>query len=124
MTSLAALTIEPAPMVRLGTLILSMVVTAILTASTIGRWKVLPLHLRRVMPFVIAVFLIISYGSGEAYAQHAPLGLRVYLMPLALLGLLVGLIYGMRLKNPFEPPPPGVWFFDHHHGDTPDQRQG
>lgn len=104
--------IQEIEFLRLVSVLLSMATASLLLASTIGRWKVMPLHLRRVMPWITATYFVIAYGSGEAYAQHAPSGLRVLLLPLVLLGLIFALLYGMRLKNPFVPPPPGAKFLE------------
>lgn len=75
----------------------SIAVVALMTTMAVGRWHRMSLELRLVLPWVIGTYVIIAYGSGEiaASAQEVPIGLRVTLLLVDLLGLAVSLILGM-----------------------------
>lgn len=77
--------------------VLAAVVVVLMTAGAIRRWDVMPSRLRRIVPWVIATYVLIAYGSGEIAADPEPVdpGLRVLILVLLLVGLIVALLYGI-----------------------------
>lgn len=65
----------------------------LLVAGSIARWDHMPARLRRIVPWVIATYVVIAYGSGEAARQDTPAGVRVALTACVLSGLMVALLY-------------------------------
>lgn len=74
---------------------------ALLFAGTIARWDTFTPRLRRVVPWVIATYVVIAYGAGEVASAStpAPTGIRVILTLLVLLGLLIALSYRITEDN-------------------------
>lgn len=72
--------------------------TVLLTMGTVRRWHVTPPRLKRTLPWVIATYAVIAYGSGEIAASSVdfPVGLRVAMMLLVLFGLVGSLLYGIN----------------------------
>lgn len=75
---------------------LSALAAVIVIAGTVYRWESLPRHEQRVRPWLGALLLTIAYGSGEAAAQDAPIGLRVFFGVVSLFGLVISLLMGFR----------------------------
>lgn len=72
----------------------SSLVVALLIMGTMKRWSVMPARFRRMAPWVIATYVVIAYGSGEALYSHVQPGYRILLMAVVLLGFIVSIIYG------------------------------
>lgn len=85
-----------AELARWTNVLLSAAAAAIVIAGTVYRWESLPRHEQRVRPWLGMLLLTIAYGSGEAAAQDAPVGLRVFFGVVSLLGLVVSLLMGFR----------------------------
>lgn len=68
---------------------------AFLFAGAIARWDTFTPRLKRIVPWVVATYVVIAYGAGEVAAAPTPppTGIRVVLMLLVLLGLLTALSY-------------------------------
>lgn len=68
---------------------------SMLAMGAISRWHTFTPRLRRIVPWVLATYVVITYGLGEAASDRTPIpaGLRVPLMLLVLLVLLVALVY-------------------------------
>lgn len=86
---------------RWANVILAFAAVMLLTAGTVARWKHMPARIRRAMPWVIATYAVIAYGSGEIASSHDPVdpGLRVALMLLILLGLVGTLLFGLTSED-------------------------
>lgn len=72
---------------------LAMVDVMLLIAGSIARWKAMPRRFKRIVPWVIATYVVLAYGSGEAARQETPAGVRVALTACVLSGLMVALLY-------------------------------
>lgn len=84
---------EAVELLRWANVVLAGVAVAVLVAGTMLRAERLTPRERRVRPWVVVVFGVIAYGSGEAAAQDSEGGLRVVFMTLALSGFLVAALY-------------------------------
>lgn len=73
----------------------------LLTLETTRRWDQMNRRLRRLVPWVLATYAVIAYGSGElaASAQRVDPGLRVGLMLVVLLGLAGALGLNVRDRS-------------------------
>lgn len=80
-------------LMRWGNVALASISVALLTATTIRRWDLLPKRIRRISVWFILILAVTAYGSGEAATQEVPPGYRVLLMLLALAGLIVTILY-------------------------------
>lgn len=80
--------------------VLAMLVVILLVTGTVARWDHMPRRFRRIVPWVIATYVVIAYGSGEVATAEEPIdpGFRVFLMTLVLTGLAVSAMY--RLGEP------------------------
>lgn len=74
---------------------LAMIVVILMITGSMHRWAVMPARLKRVIPWVVATYVVIAYGSGEVAASDADVdpGIRVVLLILVLLGLVVALAW-------------------------------
>lgn len=105
-------------------LFLSCTSVILICAGAYARWPIMPLPMRRLVPWIIATYAVIAYGSGEALAKDVTPGLRVLLMTLSLIGTGVALVYNLK-HGGYEPPPPGYRGFmepRHHHQPRSDAR--
>lgn len=82
---------------------LSSLVVALLIAGSVTRWNVMPQRFKRIAPWVIATYVIIAYGSGEAATSNTSPGFRVILLALALIGLVIALLYRIGDETYDEP---------------------
>jgi hypothetical protein len=82
---------------RLVNVGLAMIVVVLLIAGSIHRWQVMPKRIRRVVPWIVATYVVIAYGSGEAASENTPAGVRVAMLACVLCGLVVALSY--RIDN-------------------------
>lgn len=84
--------------------VLAMLVVILMITGSMRRWGSLPARLRRVVPWVIATYVVIAYGSGEVAASGADVdpGIRVVLLILVLLGLVVALAWRIS-DDTYEP---------------------
>lgn len=75
----------------------AMAVVVLMTGSVIKNWPTTPRRLKRVHPFVIATYVVIAYGSGEAAASpsYVTPGIRVTLLLAVLLGLVGVLMFNL-----------------------------
>jgi hypothetical protein len=80
---------------RIFNVIASIVVVALLFMGAIARWDEMPLRFKRITPWVIGTYVVIAYGSGEAFANDVEPGYRIVLLSANLLGLIVSLVYRM-----------------------------
>lgn len=73
---------------------LSMLVVIALIVDAIVRWESLPKRFQRTTPWIIATYVVLAYGLGEvAYSRtELPLGLRLLLLAVVLVGLLAALV--------------------------------
>lgn len=76
-------------------LIGAMLVVSLLIMGAMRRWPEMPVRFKRITPWIIATYVVIAYGSGEALAQDVEPGYRIILMMCVLLGLIVALLYRM-----------------------------
>lgn len=74
---------------------LAALVVVLLIAGSMRRWHVMPERMRRIVPWVIATYVVIAYGSGEVASAEEPVdpGLRVTMLVLVLVGLVIALMY-------------------------------
>lgn len=79
---------------------LSGLVVILLVMGAVARWSHMPKRFQRIVPWVIATYVIIAYGSGEIASASDPVdpGLRVGLLAINLVGLLVALLW--RIGDP------------------------
>lgn len=91
--------------IRWLNVLMSSGVVALLLAGSIARWDIMPLRIRRVIPWIIFTYVIIAYGSAEIAWQtgDASPGLRVVLLLLNLIGLIVALVYNFA-DDDYAPP--------------------
>lgn len=89
--------------VRWFNVALSSLVVALLIAGAVTRWDVMPKRFKRISPWVIATYVIIAYGSGEAATSDTPPGFRVFLLALTLTGLVIALLYRIDDESYDEP---------------------
>jgi hypothetical protein len=80
-------------LLRWVNVVLATAVVAMLVAGSIHRWPTMPARIRRIVPWTIATYVVIAYGSGEAAHQDTPAGVRVVLMMCVLAGAVVALAY-------------------------------
>ena len=78
---------------RWANVVLAMIAVALLVTGSIARWSVMPKRIRRIVPWVIATYVVLAYGSGEAARQDTPAGVRVAMTTCVLLGLIVALMF-------------------------------
>lgn len=78
---------------------LSMTAAALLIASYMWRVNTMSARLRRIVPWFIVLLVVITYGCGEAASSHVDGGVRVVLLPLALLGLVGSMLIGFRSED-------------------------
>lgn len=76
---------------------LSGAVVALLITGAMHRWEHMPRRFKRITPWVIGTYVISAYGSGEIAASDVeiPIGFRVVLLMVNLIGLLIALLLGM-----------------------------
>jgi cation transport ATPase len=94
----------------------AVLVVTLLIAGTMKRWAVMPGRYKRMAPWVIATYVVIAYGSGEALATEVRPGYRIVMMTCVLLGLILALLYGL---DDTELDDEGVWYLPwrkHHRG--------
>ena len=86
---------------------LAMLVVVLLVMGTVARWHQMPAGFRRLVPWVIATYVVIAYGSGEVATAEDPIdpGFRVFLMTLVLTGLAISAMW--RIGEPDYGEPPG-----------------
>lgn len=86
-------------LVRWVNVVLSGLVVVLLIAGSWARWPVMPPRFKRIAPWVIATYVVLAYGSGEAAQQGAPVGVRVALFAVTLMGLVIALLYRIDARD-------------------------
>lgn len=81
--------------------VLALAVFGLLIASVWARWDYIPLRYRRILPWVVATYGVVAYGSVEVARTdpHIPPGYRVGLLSIVLIGMIVALLYGIGDKE-------------------------
>ena len=83
-------------------MICAIAVVALLIMGAMHRWSTMPIRFKRITPWIIATYVVIAYGSGEALATDVEPGYRILLMMCVLLGLITALVYRMG-DNSYRP---------------------
>lgn len=86
-------------LLRWANVVLASAVVMLLMAGTIHRWHDMPARIKRIVPWVIATYVVIAYGSGEAAHQDTPPGYRVVLLMCVLAGMVIALSYRIDDDN-------------------------
>lgn len=70
-------------------------VVSFMLAGCFARWETFTPRLKRIVPWVVATYVVIAYGAGEVASSPnpPPAGIRVILMLLVLFGLVIALSY-------------------------------
>lgn len=78
--------------------VLSLIAVLLLSWGSAVRWREMPPRIRRITPWVIFTYAIISYGSVEVARSEVPVppGVRVLLTTLNLVGLIIALLVGIK----------------------------
>lgn len=79
--------------IRVVNVALAALVVMVLIAGAIRHWHQFTPRLQRITPWVVATYVVLAYGSGEAAKQGTPPGIRVALTACVLMGLLIALTY-------------------------------
>jgi hypothetical protein len=72
----------------------------LLTAGSYAHWHTFTPRMKRIVPWVLATYVVIAYGFGEVAGSRTPVptGIRVPMFAVVLSGLLVALVY--RIDDP------------------------
>ncbi len=97
---------------RILNVALAMVTVSLLVTAGVVRWRIMPFPLRRLYPWIVATYVVIAYGSGEALADDVRPGVRVILMCLCLIGMVIAGLF--NLHHGGYDPPTHRGFIEHH----------
>lgn len=86
------------PVLRWLNALLAVAAAMALLATTIDHWDELSTRMRRICCWFCVVMAVGAYGSGEAAAQGAPFGIRVFLFMISASGLLGALVWPERRR--------------------------